>query len=70
VPMYLHTEQTVELASAAAVDGASPSENLLRVYAALLEHEIVDEKELRLLQAWARDVAAATETAPAALRAA
>jgi hypothetical protein len=70
VPMYLHTEQTVELASAAAIEGASPSENLLRVYAALLEHEIVDEKELRLLQAWARDVAAATETAPAALRAA
>jgi hypothetical protein len=58
VPMYLHTERVVELATSIADAGRSIDENLRSVYDALAEEGIVESGELALLDAWLEDIAA------------
>jgi hypothetical protein len=58
VPMYLHTERVVDVATAVADAGRSVDDNLRAVYAALAEERIVEPAEIELLDAWLDDLAA------------
>jgi hypothetical protein len=54
--MYQHTEKVIELVSGAIQKGNSISDNLYNAYEALLKHDIVEDRELKTLSAWLKDV--------------
>jgi hypothetical protein len=56
IPMYQHTEKVIELVSGAIQKGNSISDNLYKAYEALLKHDIVEDRELKTLSAWLKDV--------------
>jgi STELLO glycosyltransferases len=51
VPMYLHTEKSLEAVSKSTTN-ASVKENLYNVYEALLKINVVDEREITVLKEW------------------
>lgn len=51
VPMYLHTEKSLE-AVKAAMQNASVKDNVYNAYEALLKINVVEEKEMLVLQEW------------------
>ena len=56
IPCYLHAKKAVELTRKAINKNASPSDNLHRAYSALLKEGIVQDMELKALDAWLHDV--------------
>lgn len=56
IPMYEHSEKIVEIVSASINVNKSIEENLYEAYKALLENEIVIEKELIVLKNWLKDL--------------
>ncbi|HEX9510287.1 MAG TPA: STELLO glycosyltransferase family protein [Puia sp.] len=55
IPMYEHCEKVIELVSGAISVSESIETNLYNAYKALLEKNIVSEKEMETLQAWLAD---------------
>jgi hypothetical protein len=56
IPMFIHGEKVVGLV-ADAIKGNSVAEDLLLAYQALLANDIVEEKEIVVLEAWLNDLA-------------
>lgn len=56
IPMYLHTEMVVTMAKETVDSELSYSDNLMKIYSALQTAGIVKEEEIRLLEAWLKDV--------------
>ena len=57
IPMYQHIEKSVEVVSGAITASQSVSNNLFNAYKALHDCQIVDSKELDVLEAWLTDLA-------------
>jgi len=57
VPMYLHTEELVQIAMDRTRPDRSIADNLRAVYSALADARIVATAELRRLEAWLADIA-------------
>lgn len=57
IPCYLHGRNSVELTRLAVKKSASMSDNLFSAYASLRKAGIVDDAEMKSLEAWLADVA-------------
>jgi len=60
IPMFIHGEKVVGLVTEA-ITGNSVAEDLLLAYKALLANDIVEEKEIVVLEAWLKDLQAFTK---------
>lgn len=56
IPMYLHTSKVVDITMGAISSSKSLHDNLYDAYVALLHHEIVEKRELPVLEAWLKDI--------------
>jgi hypothetical protein len=56
IPMYLHASKVVDITAGAISSSNSMHDNLYNAYEALLRNDIVEEKELTVLQAWLKDI--------------
>lgn len=56
IPMYMHTENVIELVSKSINIGNSISDNLYNAYDSLLKNNIVIDKEMETLSAWLKDI--------------
>ncbi|HEY0042101.1 MAG TPA: STELLO glycosyltransferase family protein, partial [Flavisolibacter sp.] len=56
IPMYLHSDKIVDITTGAISSANSMHDNLYNAYEALLRHDIIEEKELPVLQAWLKDI--------------
>lgn len=57
IPMYLHAENVLNITQGVVSGAFSLDENLHKTYEALLRKDIVEERELALLEAWLKDIA-------------
>lgn len=57
IPMYQHTESVIEAVSAAVTSSKSINDNLHAAYEALLQRNIVEKREMEVLEAWLKDIA-------------
>ena len=56
VPMYLYTDKVMDIAIKVATSNKTITDNLLAVYEALEQENIVTKNELVLLEAWLKDL--------------
>jgi hypothetical protein len=56
IPMYQHTESVIETVSAAISGNESIASNLFLAYAALNKKNIVNDMEMKILEAWLEDL--------------
>ncbi len=56
IPMYLHSENVIEVVSSAIKSGITIEENLLKAYEALFNANIVAKEEIYSLEAWLKDI--------------
>lgn len=56
VPMFLHTDRTVDIAVKNSSSAETVSGNLYNIYKGLLDAGIVESREVSLLELWLRDV--------------
>lgn len=56
IPMYLDSENALDVASSAVSKNRNISDNLHAVYKALVQKEIVNKDEMKILEAWLRDI--------------
>jgi hypothetical protein len=56
IPMYQHIEQVVELVSNSISRDKSIEDNLYNAYGALLKQNIVNDNEMKTLDAWLQDI--------------
>ncbi len=56
IPVYLHAKDVVEIAASSIRKDLSLNDNILNVYNALLEAKIVEEEEIKILEAYLSDI--------------
>lgn len=56
IPMYQYSEDVIDIVTGSVRSGSGIEENLFMAYEALLQKGIVEAKELKVLDAWLKDI--------------
>jgi hypothetical protein len=56
IPMYLHGEKIIDIVKSSLKPNFSISENMFQAYHSILSHDIIDKREMPILEAWLKDI--------------